>query len=127
MKLDSSKLHSFIVKFYGNTAEKLVEQVIKVDNEFVHDVITKADNNTFVIENYFEAKDFINFNFQNEVELTKIELIPVDNNKKELLYNVSDNKDKIKLNNKKGIIKINYKCNNLKNLIIKQNKKCRTK
>ena len=122
MKLDSSKLHSFIVKFYGNTAEKLVEQVIKVDNEFIHDIITKADNNTFVIENYFEAKDFINFNFQNEVELNQIELIPVDNNKKELLYDVSDNKVKIKLNNKKGIIKINYKCSNLKNFVVKQNK-----
>lgn len=122
IKLDSAKKYPFIVKFYGNTTEKLVEQLIKVDNSIIYDVAAKVDNNTFVIENYFEAKDFINFNFQNEVELNKIELIPIDNNTQELIYNVSDNRLKIKLSSTKGIIKINYKSSDIQDIIVKQNK-----
>ncbi len=130
MKLDSQKEYRFMLKFYLQKQDKIVNVTFKQDT--ANEKISYNLNDSNIIEKYIEAKDFVDIFFHEQVEIERIEIEPMNHAAENLEYtnNVKHYKDKIKDNVysrlvfPQGYICLEYKnYDNLKNIVIKQDEK----
>ncbi len=94
MKLDSKYMHEFIARFYCANPKEYVNIVSRYDNDVISNGYEISDG---YIDVYIRAKDFVNMVFQDKIDISKIEILPILDNTMALKYNIK----KIDLHNYK--------------------------